>query len=205
MLLAGPKLHPLWHTPLLPGLFLLTCLAMGYSIVVFESVFSSMKFGRKPETRLLIVLQKLAVWGGVAFVVIRVADLIYRGRIGLMLTLDLYGVMFWLEMVLWLLPVVMMSAAHRQNLASLFRGAAIIAFAGALYRFDTFLVAFNPGPGWHYFPSVAEIFISVGIVSLELALYIALVKTFPILGGAPAAAAPAPVPALPKIEAPAPA
>jgi Ni/Fe-hydrogenase subunit HybB-like protein len=205
MLLAGPKLHPLWHTPLLPGLFLLTCLAMGYSIVVFESVFSSMKFGRKPETSLLIVLQKLAAWGGVAFVVIRIADLLYRRRIGLMLTLDLYGVMFWLEMVLWLLPVVMMLAARRQNLASLFRGAAIIALAGALYRFDTFLVAFNPGPGWHYFPSVAEIFISVGIVSFELALYIALVKTFPILGGAavqPSATvgarvpAPAPAPTL---------
>ena len=183
MLLAGPKLHPLWHTPLLPGLFLLTCLAMGYSIVVFESVFSSMKFGRKPETPLLTVLQRLAIWGGVVFVVIRVADLLYRGRIGLMLTFDLYGIMFWLEVVLWILPLAMMLLARKQNLASLFRGAVIIALAGALYRFDTFLVAFNPGPGWHYFPSVAEIFISVGIISIELALYIALVKRFPILGG----------------------
>src|SRR5688572_24251990 len=61
MLLAGPRLHPLWNTPLLPLLFLLTCLAMGYAIVVFESVFSSITFGRKPETPMLAVLQKVAV------------------------------------------------------------------------------------------------------------------------------------------------
>jgi Ni/Fe-hydrogenase subunit HybB-like protein len=52
-----------------------------------------------------------------------------------------------------------------------------------MYRFDTYLVAFQPGPGWHYFPSVPEMFISIGLISLELALYITLVKKFPILGG----------------------
>ena len=51
MMLAGPKLHPLWLTGWLPLLFLMTCLAMGYAIVVFESVFSSIAFGRKPEIR----------------------------------------------------------------------------------------------------------------------------------------------------------
>jgi len=57
---------------------------------------------------------------------------------------------------------------------------------GALYRFDTFLVAFQPGPGWHYFPSVAEMFISIGLIAIEIAIYIALVRWFPILGGTPA-------------------
>ena len=37
MLLTGPKLHPLWHTPLLPFLFLVYCVLMGFGVVVFES------------------------------------------------------------------------------------------------------------------------------------------------------------------------
>ncbi len=41
MLLAGSRLHPLWRTPLLPLLFLITCVSMGYAVVVFESAFSS--------------------------------------------------------------------------------------------------------------------------------------------------------------------
>jgi Ni/Fe-hydrogenase subunit HybB-like protein len=65
----------------------------------------------------------------------------------------------------------------------LFRGAIVVGLAGGMYRFDTYLVAFQPGPGWHYFPSVPEMFISIGLISLELALYITLVKKFPILGG----------------------
>ena len=69
--------------------------------------------------------------------------------------------------------------------AGLFRGALVIAIAGTLYRFDTFLVAFNPGPGWHYFPSVGELTISVGLIALEIAAYITIVKKFPVLGGMP--------------------
>src|SRR4029077_2846161 len=110
-------------------------------------------------------------------------DLIVRGQIGYAAQLDLYGTMFWIETVLWLLPLAMMLASPRPNIGSLFRGAMVIAAAGALYRFDTYLVAFNPGPGWHYFPSVPEMFISIGLISLELAVYVAVVKRFPILGG----------------------
>lgn len=183
MMLAGPKLHPLWYTGLLPALFLVTCLAMGYAIVVFEAVFSKMAFGRKPEVSMLHTLQKIAAWIGPVFVAARLIDLGMRGQLGHATRLDLYGTMFWIENVLWLMPLAMMILSPRPNLGSVFRGAMVVAFAGALYRFDTYLVAFNPGPGWHYFPSIPEMFISIGLIALELALYIALVKKFPILSG----------------------
>ena len=65
----------------------------------------------------------------------------------------------------------------------MFRAAVLIAVAGTLYRFDAYLVAFNPGPGWSYFPTVPEIAITIGLVALEILVYILLVKRFPILGG----------------------
>jgi len=183
MMLAGPKLHPLWLTGWLPLFFLVTCLAMGYAVVVFESVFSSLVFGRKPEFAMLRNLQKIAAWGGLFFVIIRVADLAVSGNLHYATTLDLYGTMFWIENVLWLLPLAML-AGPRANLGSLFRGAMAVALAGAVYRFDTYLVAFNPGPGWHYFPSIPEMFISFGLIAIELAIYVAVVKRFPILASA---------------------
>jgi Ni/Fe-hydrogenase subunit HybB-like protein len=185
MMLAGPKLHPLWLTGWLPLLFLMSALAMGYSMVVFESVFSSAAFGRKPEMPMLINLQKIAAWGGLVFIAVRLTDLAFSGNLRYAARLDLYGTMFWIENVLWILPLAMMLAFPRPNLGSLFRGAMVVALAGALYRFDTYLVAFQPGPGWHYFPSVPEMFISIGLIALELAAYVALVKRFPILAGMP--------------------
>jgi Ni/Fe-hydrogenase subunit HybB-like protein len=182
MMLSGPKLHPLWLTGWLPLFFLVTCLAMGYALVVFESVFSATVFGRKPELAMLRNLQKIAAWGGLVFVIIRVADLAFSGNLHYATTLDLYGTMFWIENVLWLLPLAMM-AGPRPTLGSLFRGAMVVALAGAVYRFDTYLVAFNPGPGWHYFPTVPEMFITFGLIAIELAIYIAVVKRFPIFVG----------------------
>jgi Ni/Fe-hydrogenase subunit HybB-like protein len=183
MMLAGPKLHPLWLTGWLPLLFLMSCLAMGYAIVVFETVFSSAAFGRNPDMPMLINLQKIAAWGGLVFIAVRVADLAYSGNLHYAARLDLYGTMFWIENVLWILPLAMMLAFPRPNLGSLFRGAMVVALAGALYRFDTYLVAFQPGPGWHYFPSVPEMFISFGFIAIELAIYVAVVKRFPIIAG----------------------
>ena len=53
--------------------------------------------------------------------------------------------------------------------------------AGALYRFDTYLVAFTPGSNWSYFPSVGELTITVGLVAFEILAYITIVRRFPIL------------------------
>ena len=71
---------------------------------------------------------------------------------------------------------------------AMFRGAMFMAFAGALYRFDTYLVAFQPGENWTYFPTVPEILVTVGIVAIEIMAYIVIVKKFPILSGKPVAA-----------------
>lgn len=186
MLLTGPRLHALWNTPLVPFLFLMTAFTMGFAIVVFESTFSSLALGRKVEFRILKPVQKIAAWGSLAFVIVRVGDVIVRGHTDLMFVFDVQGTMFWIENVLFVLPVLMLlSGTH--NLGMLFRQAIVAAVAGAVYRFDTFLVAFSPGQGWHYFPSVQEVFITLGLVAIEIAIYIAVVKTFPILSGISAA------------------
>jgi Ni/Fe-hydrogenase subunit HybB-like protein len=62
----------------------------------------------------------------------------------------------------------------------------LLLLAGMVFRINTYLVAFRPGLHWSYFPAVPELLISVGIVALEVALYIWAVKTFPILAGSPA-------------------
>jgi Ni/Fe-hydrogenase subunit HybB-like protein len=52
-----------------------------------------------------------------------------------------------------------------------------------VYRFNTYLVAYRPGDDVHYFPSVAEFLITVGLVAFEVLAYVVIVKMFPILGG----------------------
>ena len=184
MLLAGSRLHLLWRTPLLPLLFLVSCISMGYAVVVFESAFSSVAFKRKPEIEMLAGLAGAMVPTLWIVVLLRVGDLVWRGQLGALFAGDGRSVMATLEIVFFLFPVVMLaSPAQRHDLGNLVRASMVMIFAGALFRFDTFLVAFMPGSNWSYFPSVPEMVVTVGLVAFEILAYVVIVKTFPILSG----------------------
>jgi Ni/Fe-hydrogenase subunit HybB-like protein len=117
-----------------------------------------------------------------AYVALRVVDLAIRGQIGALFAFDLYSVLTLLELALTIAATMMLaSESRRRRLGDLFRAAMLFMLAGSLYRFDTYLVAFRPGAHWSYFPSVAELLITLGLVAGEIMLYIAIVKVFPIL------------------------
>jgi Ni/Fe-hydrogenase subunit HybB-like protein len=184
MLLAGSRLHVLWRTPLLPLMFLVSCISMGYAVVVFESAFSSVAFKRKPEIDMLAGLAAAMVPTLWIVIALRVGDLLWRGQFGALFAGDGRAVMATLEVVFFLVPVVMLaSPAQRHDLGNLVRASMAMIFAGALFRFDTFLVAFMPGANWRYFPSVPEMAVTIGLVAFEVLAYIVIVKTFPILSG----------------------
>jgi Ni/Fe-hydrogenase subunit HybB-like protein len=182
MLIAGPRLHPLWNTGWLPLLFLLSCLGMGFAAVVFEAVLSSWLFKRTPERAMLASLGGAMVPFAVAYVWLRLYDLVARGQLGALFALDLYSVMTLLEFALVMVATfILLGDARRARLDHLFRAAMLFMLAGSLYRFDTYLVAFRPGAHWAYFPSVTEMLVTVGLISGEIMLYIVIVKVFPIL------------------------
>jgi Ni/Fe-hydrogenase subunit HybB-like protein len=184
MLLAGSRLHVLWRTPVLPLIFLVSCISMGYAVVVFESAFSSVAFKRKPEIDMLAGLAGAMVPTLWVVVLLRVGDLVWRGQIGALFGGDGRGVMATLEIVFFLIPIVLLASPERRHdLGNLVRASMAMIFAGALFRFDTFLVAFTPGSHWAYFPSVPEMAVTVGLVAFEVLAYIVIVKTFPILSG----------------------
>ncbi|HET7453085.1 MAG TPA: NrfD/PsrC family molybdoenzyme membrane anchor subunit, partial [Thermoanaerobaculia bacterium] len=186
----GPKLHPLWQTPLLPLLFLVSCIAMGFAAVVFESALSSFFFRRKPETTMLEGLARATAPVLGAFILLRIVDLVWRGRIALAFAFDRYAAAFWLEGALCVAGLGMLLQTGRlRDLGHLFRAAMLIMLGGGLYRFNTYLVAYRPGDAVSYFPSVPEFTITLGLVALEILAYVTIVRIFPILSGTPRAAA----------------
>ena len=184
LLLSGPRLHPLWNTTLLPLLFLLSCIAMGYAVVVLEGTLTRRLLRRTAEIDMVAglgfaMLPLLGLYLG-----IRLIDLAVRGQLHALLAFDLYGVMALIELALFAAAGLLLTTdARRRDLGNAFRAAMLLILAGALYRFDTFLVAFQPGAHWAYFPNVAEILVTTGLVAGEVAAYIVLIRLFPILRG----------------------
>ena len=182
MILAGSKLSPLWWTPVLPLLFLISAITMGYTVVIFESTLSALGFKRPLETDILAKLSAVIPILLVIFLVIRFGDLLMRGELGLAFTGDLQGNMFLLENILHILPLIILaSATSRKSGKMLFLAACFLMLGGLLFRFNTYLVGFNPGPGWHYFPAIGEQFVTYTIISAEILLYMIFVKKLPVL------------------------
>jgi Ni/Fe-hydrogenase subunit HybB-like protein len=184
LLVAWTKVNPLWHTGLLPLLFLLTAVGMGYAIIYFESIFSSVAFDRRLETKMLSRIGVFVAGLLIAFVLIRFGQLFAADRLGLTVRSGVHSFFFWGETLLFLAAAFLfMQQGVRASAAGQLQAALLALGGGALYRIDAFLTAFNPGDNWVYFPSLSEIFVTLGLVATETVAYVFIVKKFPILAG----------------------
>ncbi|HIJ63046.1 MAG TPA: Ni/Fe-hydrogenase cytochrome b subunit [Rhodospirillaceae bacterium] len=181
LVVFGFHIHPLWQTELLPLLFLLSVLAMGYAIVIFEATLVTKAYRRPSEAHLVGALGFYMVPLIAAFLAIRWADIIAGRKIDLVFSSGGLSSLFWLENLLYVLPLFWLSSERRRANAKLqFMAACCLLLAGILYRLDAYIIA-QQRPGWHYFPATGELLVTIGIVAFEVLAYIVFIKTLPIL------------------------
>jgi Ni/Fe-hydrogenase subunit HybB-like protein len=124
------------------------------------------------------------LWMLSAYLVVRFADLAFRGALGSMFELNIEAFMFWIETALFVAPLAILAKPQaRKHPAKLFVAACSLMLAGFILRINSYLVGYETGPGWNYFPSVSEIMVSIGMIALEVLGYIVLVRYLPILSG----------------------
>jgi Ni/Fe-hydrogenase subunit HybB-like protein len=168
LLVAGPKLHPLWATPWLPVLFLLSSLTLGISAVIAIGAWRE-EAGRAREPSGGAGLALALAAAALAFVALRVGAVASSGALG-----EVHGpkgLLFVVELAL-LLPAIRLLAPSRRDDPARRAWAALVALAaGVLYRLDAHLAAIDPGPGFVYFPSVGELLLSAALGSAGLALW----------------------------------
>jgi Ni/Fe-hydrogenase subunit HybB-like protein len=182
LVVFGYQVHPLWQSILLPLFYLMTALALGFAIVIFEACLSASGFKRPLEMHLLGKLSKVMLWMLAAYLAIRFVDLAVRGALGSMFVPGIEAFMFWIEMALFIAPLVILANPQaRKNPSKLFIAACCLILAGFMLRINSFLVGYETGPGWHYFPSVSEIMVTIGMIAFEILGYIVLVRYLPIL------------------------
>jgi Ni/Fe-hydrogenase subunit HybB-like protein len=177
----GPLLNPLWQTPVLPALFLLTALCMGYGVVMLEATLVSDRFARPSEARILGLLSRYMIGMLIAFLGIRWGALIYEDKLSSLFTSGGLSLAFLAENALYLIPVIVLWPEHRRMAPRYqFIAAMCILSGGILYRLDAYMIAYGRA-GWHYFPSVPELLVTFGMIAVEVLGYVLIVKFFPVL------------------------
>jgi Ni/Fe-hydrogenase subunit HybB-like protein len=184
LLVMGYKLSPLWFTLWLPALFVISALAMGYAVVMFEATVVSKTFSLPSEHALISKMSAVVGWITVGWLVLRWGDLIARDALPLALVGNISVFMFWVENALFLFAaLVFITPAGRASPRASLLAAVTLLAGGSLYRLDAYLIGYQPISNWSYFPSVPELMVSIGVVALEVLLYLIFIKTLPVLHG----------------------
>ncbi|ABK45004.1 Polysulphide reductase, NrfD [Magnetococcus marinus MC-1] len=183
LIVMGYKIDPLWQSlQLQPLLAILTAIIMGFSVVIFEASMSTVGLAQPAETPLLQKLAKAIVWLVSLYLLVRFGELLLRGKLGLLLHANLNTLMFLIETALFVVPLLILKDPLKRSSAKLLLIAGMgLLLAGSLYRFNAFLIGYNPGPGYSYFPSAPEIMVTLGVIAIEIMAYLTMVKIFPVL------------------------
>lgn len=184
MIIAGPKMHPLWQTPILPLLFLLSAISVGFPMVIFESLIASRSLKLEPEMHVLSRLGSMmpALLG--IYLAFKIGDMFIRETFVYLTVLDTASIMFTIELLFGvIIPLRMfLSPKVLKSPPLLFTASALVVFGVLLNRINNFIVAYNPPYAVQsYFPSFGEISVTVGFAAILMLAYRFIVLNFPVI------------------------
>jgi len=182
LVVMGGQVNPLWQTPMQPLIYLLSAIILGYGVVLFESCVAASAYRRQVEVSMLNPMARVMLGIMAFYLLVRFADLIARGVLRLAFQPDFIALTFWIENACFIAPFLLIrSVEARRNPARLFLAGIAVMLGGILLRLNGFLIAFDTGPGWTYFPSVPELLVTIGIFAAEVLGYIVITRRFPVL------------------------
>lgn len=184
MVIAGVKMHPLWQTPILPLLFLLSAVSVGFPMVIFESLLASRSFGLKPEMAVLSRLARIVGPLLAIYLAFKIGDMFIRETFVYLNEPTLESMMFVIELVVGvIIPLRMfLSPGVRRSPLWLFVASGLVIFGVLINRINNFIVAYTPPYATErYVPSFGEISVTVGFVALLVLVYRVCVMVFPVI------------------------
>jgi Ni/Fe-hydrogenase subunit HybB-like protein len=184
MIIAGPKMHPLWQTPVLPLLFLLSAISVGFPMVIFESMIASRSFRTKPEMDVLSPLGYTVAPLLGLYLAFKIGDMFIRETFVYLNEFNTASVMFTIEVVAGIIiPLRMFLSKKVLRTPSLLFTASSLVIAGVLLnRINNFIVAYTPPYSFEpYLPSFGEISVTISFAALLILLYRIIVFNFPVI------------------------
>ncbi len=182
LVVMGGQVHPLWQTPIQPLIYLLSAIMLGYGVILFESCVAASAYRRQIEVSLLNPMAKVMLGIIALFLVVRFTDVAVRGALPEAFRASHIALTFWAENLCLVATFLLIGTVEaRRNPARLFLAGITVMLSGILLRLNGFLIAFDTGPGWSYFPSVPELLVTIGIFAAEVFGYIYITRRFPVL------------------------
>ena len=184
MLIAPTKLHPLWYTPMLPLFFLISAIAVGYPMVVFETSIATGSLKLEDEMEVLTPLTRFTIFLLGAYLALKLFDMVSRKTYVYLLEGTVQSKAFIVEMLVgviipWLM---LLNPRVRRSRRALFIACTLIVCGVAVNRVNVFLVGFQPPFAEKaYFPAVGELAVTAALISGLIFFYRVGVTYLPVI------------------------
>ena len=181
-IVMSPRLHPLWHSMLLPVFFLISSIPAGISLIIIGSIVSDYLFGHSLSPRVLEKLGWLMPWFLGFYLALKLGELLVTEELGLLFTSGRYSFLYLAELVVGVvIPMILFSIKQvRYSRMGTLIGALFVAAGIVLNRFNATWFALKPLDGITYTPSWIEIALLVGVASGVLLVFTIISTYFPV-------------------------
>ncbi|MCE5194696.1 MAG: Ni/Fe-hydrogenase cytochrome b subunit [Nitrospiraceae bacterium] len=181
-LIMPARLSQLWYSPIMPQMFYISAIAVGLAMVSFESIVSAKAFKKEYEMDILKGLGKgTRITLGI-YLLVKIIDMIVRGTFPMLLDGSLASKFYIAEILIGaIIPIILYSIKSTQeSVGGILTSSSFVIFGVLFNRFNINFFA-QLRPGISYFPSVAEIAITVGLVALGIFAYRIAAVYFPVM------------------------
>ena len=183
MVIAGHKMHPLWQTPILPLLFLLSAISVGFPMIIFESLLAANSFKLKPEMDILSGLGKMTAPIIGVYLAFKIGDVFVRESFKYIVVFDVPSWMFITEIAIMVRAFFMfLSKKTAKSPQRLFIASSLVIAAVLLNRINNFIISYSPfNSPVIYYPSFGELSVTLGCIALLVLAYRVFVMIFPVI------------------------
>jgi Ni/Fe-hydrogenase subunit HybB-like protein len=178
-LIMPVRLHELWYSNILPIMFFISAIALGFGMVSLESLVSHWLYRRKPETDLVNKLAKIAAYVLAVYFVVKIVDIAVSGELAIMFSGTFEANLFIVEVLIsTVIPFILFSIPKSRS--GQWIGSAMIVFGMVFNRINVGGLTMLSATGDSYVPSWMEIAISLGVVSVAGLVFLFAIERFHI-------------------------
>jgi len=181
-LILPQKMSQIWYSPLLPVYFYFSAIGAGLSMVIFEAYLSARAFDKGIEAELLSRVGLISVIVLMTGFVIKLIDLIVTGNFSLLLKVNNYSLIYYLEVLVGIfIPFgLLIQKRFRENRRWLYTSAIMVIAGFLLNRLNVSISSISPESGVSYFPSIYEISVTLMLIVVGMWAFKLIAKNFPV-------------------------
>ncbi len=186
-LIIPGRMHPLWYSNIIPFLFIISCVAAGLAMTIFESFLSSRASGHEIEMPLLSSLARVIVVVLALYFTVRMQDLITRDALHFAFEMNYQSILFLGEIILGVLVpfFLLLFRKIRSSKAGLFYSSVFVLLGFVAHRINTAITSMEQYGTRMYVPSWQELFITLGLAAFGFVAFSFVARYFHVFGEKP--------------------